>query len=171
MNEPLKQIKLLLLDVDGVLTDGSITYTDAGEQIKTFNSSDGLGIRLLMDAGIQVGIITGRSSGALKHRCRNLNISILHDGTIEKAGAIEDIARQTGIAKENMGFVGDDLLDGPAMKLVGTSFAVANACPEIKECADRVTTACGGHGAVREVCESILKAAGHWPDIINRYLP
>ena len=170
MNEPLKQIKLLLLDVDGVLTDGSITYTDAGEQIKTFNSSDGLGIRLLMDAGIQVGIITGRSSGALKHRCRNLNISILHDGTIEKAGAIEEISRKTGIAKENMGFVGDDLLDGPAMKLVGTSFAVANACREIKECADWVTNAHGGQGAVREVCESILKAAGHWPAILDRYL-
>ncbi len=92
MNQKLADIKLLLLDVDGVLTDGSITYTDSGEQIKTFHSSDGLGLRLLMDAGVQVGIITGRTSKALKHRCANLKISLIFDGIHDKAKVLEDMS-------------------------------------------------------------------------------
>ncbi|MCF8093335.1 MAG: HAD-IIIA family hydrolase, partial [Desulfotignum sp.] len=114
MSSLLKHVALLVLDVDGVLTDGSITYTDAGEQIKTFLSRDGLGLRLLMDNGIQVGIITGRTSGALNHRCRNLGIDLILDGICDKAGAMDQMAARTGIDLSAMAFVGDDLIDLPA---------------------------------------------------------
>ena len=170
MSQTLAGIKLLLLDVDGVLTDGSITYTDSGEQIKTFNSSDGLGLRLLMDAGIQVGIITGRTSTALKHRCDNLKISLLFDGIQDKATVLDDISVSTGIATEQMAYVGDDLIDLPVIKRVGISFCVANACKEVKDHSDIITNACGGHGAVREICEAILKAKGLWESILAQYL-
>lgn len=169
MTRKFADIQLLLLDVDGVMTDGSITYTDSGEQIKTFNSSDGLGLRLLMDSGIQVGIITGRSSAALKHRCNNLNISLLFDGITDKAKALKEISSITGVKKTKMAFVGDDLLDLPVMKRVGVCFSVANAAPEVKEHSDFVTHASGGKGAVREICETILKAKGLWEQIIDRY--
>lgn len=170
MNQKLKQIELLLLDVDGVLTDGTITYTDSGEQIKSFNSSDGLALRLLMDAGIQVGIITGRSSEALKHRCHNLKISLLFEGSIDKAAALKQIASSTGIPTEKMAYVGDDLIDLPVMTRVGVAIAVANACPEVKSHSDVITTASGGKGAVREVCEAILKSKGLWESVLDRFL-
>lgn len=164
------RIKLLLLDVDGVLTDGSITYTDSGEQVKSFNSSDGLGLRLLMDAGIKVGIITGRTSAALKHRCDNLGISLLFDGISDKAAALDKISASTRIQKEDMAFVGDDLIDLPALKRVGFPIAVANACKEVKENACMVTRKKGGIGAVREVCETILKAKDLWQKILDDFL-
>lgn len=170
MTKSLDKIELLLLDVDGVLTDGSITYTDTGDQIKTFNSGDGLGLRLLMDSGVQVGIITGRSSNALKHRCSNLNISLLFDGIRDKRKALEEITNTTGIPTEKTAFAGDDLIDLPVMTAVGLSFAVANACREVKENADYVTQASGGNGAVREICERILKAQGKWQTILDTFL-
>lgn len=166
----LSKIQLLLLDVDGVLTDGTITYTDSGSQIKQFSSRDGLGLRLLMDAGIDVGIITGRKSNALHHRCTDLKITLLFDGIRDKAAALEDICSQTGIKKQNMAFAGDDLIDLPVMKAVGTSFCVADASNDVKNHADIVTRACGGHGAVREICEMILKAKGLWQTILDTYL-
>lgn len=170
MTTPLSDIELLLLDVDGVLTDGSITYSDSGEQIKRFNAKDGLGIRLLMDAGIGVGIITGRKSKALEHRCKNLGIHLLFDGIKNKAEALETICAQTGKNAEKIAFAGDDLIDLPVMKRVGFSFCVCDACPEVKTHADRVTRHKGGKGAVREICESILKSKGLWDAILNRYL-
>lgn len=170
MTTPLADIELLLLDVDGVLTDGSITYSDTGEQIKSFHSCDGLGLRILMDQGIQVGIITGRTSKALKFRCENLKISLLFDGIQDKACAIDEISLTTGIATQKMAYVGDDLIDLPAMKKVGLAISVANACQEVKDRSDIITTCSGGHGAVREICESILKAKGLWQKILSRYL-
>lgn len=170
MKESLAKIKLVLLDVDGVLTDGRITYSDSGEQIKSFNSKDGLGIRLLMDAGIQVGIITGRTSGALRHRCDNLGLTMLFDGIKNKAESIATIAEETGIAPEEMTFVGDDLIDLPAMTRVGFSVAVADAVHEVRCQANHVTQAKGGHGAVREVSELILKSRGLWDAVLDRFL-
>ena len=170
MAKNLNQIRLLLLDVDGVLTDGRITYTDAGEQIKSFNSKDGLGIRLLMNDGVRVGIVTGRTSGALLHRCKNLGIDMIFDGVTDKKAALEEIAARTGIATNQMGFAGDDLIDLPAMVRVGVSFAVADAAEEVKSRADVVTERPGGHGAVREICETILTARGSWEAIISGYV-
>jgi 3-deoxy-D-manno-octulosonate 8-phosphate phosphatase (KDO 8-P phosphatase) len=166
----LNQIQLLLLDVDGVLTDGQITYTDSGEQIKTFNSKDGLGLRLLMDNNIKVGIVTGRKSDALSHRCKNLGIDLVFEGISDKAAAFTKITQLTKIAPENIGFAGDDLIDLPAMTRAGVSFTVPDAPREVKERADMITQAPGGHGAVREICEAILKACGLWDKILNKYL-
>jgi len=170
MASPLAQIKLLVLDVDGVLTDGRIIYTDSGEQIKQFSSRDGLGLRLLMDNGIQVGIITGRISGALTHRCRNLGIDLIFDGIFNKAEALNRMARKTGIDPTRMAFMGDDLIDLPAMARAGVAIAVADAADEVKARADIVTRAAGGHGAVREICDAILKAAGLWENALKPFL-
>lgn len=163
-------IELLLLDVDGVLTDGSITYSDSGEQIKQFNARDGLGLRLLMDAGIKVGIITGRTSGALKHRCKNLGIQLLFDGITDKSDALDTICHQTGIQPKKMAFAGDDLIDLPVMKRVGISFCVSDAADEVQTHADHITDRKGGYGAVREICETILKSKGLWDTILKNYL-
>lgn len=170
MPPSLEQVRLLILDVDGVLTDGRITYADSGEQIKSFLSRDGLGIRLLMDNGIQVGIITGRTSGALIHRCRNLGIDLVFDGILDKAGAMDQVVRLTGIDLSDMMFMGDDLIDLPAMKRAGVSVAVADAAEEVKSRADIITRARGGQGAVREICEAILKAKGLWDKALKPFL-
>ncbi len=171
MKEKLKQIKLLLLDVDGVLTDGAITYTDSGEQIKCFYSKDGLGLRLLMDAGIKVGIVTGRTSKALTHRCRNLGIDLIFDGIKDKSLALDQIVSQTGIPAYHIGFAGDDLIDLPAMSRAGVCFAVADAVEEVRNRADYICRLPGGRGAVREICEAILKACGKWETIVSGFLP
>lgn len=166
----LDQIKLLLLDVDGVLTDGQIIYTDSGEQIKSFSSKDGLGLRLLMDNNIRVGIVTGRKSTALGHRLQNLGIDLVFDGIRDKAVAFDKIVEQTGVAARHIAFVGDDLIDLPAMIRAGVSFTVPDAPQEVKHHANLVTLARGGHGAVREICETILKAQGLWEKLLNKYL-
>jgi 3-deoxy-D-manno-octulosonate 8-phosphate phosphatase (KDO 8-P phosphatase) len=170
MTALLKQVKLLVLDVDGVLTDGRIIYTDSGEQIKQFSSRDGLGLRLLMDNGILVGIITGRISGALTHRCRNLGIDLIFDGIFNKAEALDRMARKTGIDPSAMAFMGDDLIDLPAMARAGVAIAVADAADEVKARADIITRASGGKGAVREICDAILKAAGLWDNALKPFL-
>lgn len=170
MSPSLEHVRLLILDVDGVLTDGRITYADSGEQIKSFLSRDGLGLRLLMDNGIQVGIITGRTSGALTHRCRNLGIDLVFDGIFDKAGAMDQVVRRTGIDLSDMVFMGDDLIDLPAMKRAGISVAVADAAEEVKSRADIITRARGGQGAVREICEAILKAKGLWDKALKPFL-
>jgi 3-deoxy-D-manno-octulosonate 8-phosphate phosphatase (KDO 8-P phosphatase) len=170
MSSSLEHVALLVLDVDGVLTDGKITYTDSGEQIKSFLSRDGLGLRLLMDAGIQVGIITGRTSGALAHRCRNLGIDLVFDGIRDKADAMAQMAVHTGIDLSAMAFVGDDLIDLPAMNRAGVAVAVADATDEVKARADIITRAKGGQGAVREICEAILKAKGLWEQALKPFL-
>ena len=164
----LKQIRLVLLDVDGVLTAGEIIYSDSGEQIKIFDVKDGLGIRLLKEAGIQVGIVTGRRGKALQHRCDNLGIELIFDGIRDKDKALDDIHSETGIPIEAMAFVGDDLPDLPAMKKVGLAVAVGDANPLILEHAHMITNAPGGKGAVREVIEAILKAQGLWDSLIER---
>ncbi|MCK5686451.1 HAD-IIIA family hydrolase [bacterium] len=170
MKNKLANIELLLLDVDGVLTDGGIIYSDSGEQIKKFNAKDGLGIKLLMEAGVKVGIISGLSSNALKHRCNKLGITLLFTDIKDKAKALDSILTKTGINAEKMAFVGDDLIDLPVIKRVGVSFCVSDASCDIKKHCDIITDLKGGHGAVREVCEQILKAKGLWEDILNKYL-
>jgi 3-deoxy-D-manno-octulosonate 8-phosphate phosphatase (KDO 8-P phosphatase) len=165
----LRRIQLLLLDVDGVLTDGSIIYNDDGSETKIFNARDGLGLKLVMSAGIKVGIVTMRSSQALRRRCANLGIDLLFDGVEDKAQILEEIAAQTGIATENTAFVGDDLPDLSIMQHAGLSIAVADAHEIVRQKADWTTRARGGRGAVREVCEALLTAKGHWDEIAARY--
>jgi 3-deoxy-D-manno-octulosonate 8-phosphate phosphatase (KDO 8-P phosphatase) len=170
MNEnKLNKIKLLLLDVDGVLTDGSIIYDDSGQEIKVFNVKDGLGIRLLIEAGIKVGIITGRKSEALKHRCENLGIDHIFQGVRDKSSLLDLIFKQTGSTSDETAFIGDDLLDLSIMNLVGTPIAVSDAHDSVIKKASIVTKAKGGKGAVREISEAILKAKGQWEIILKRY--
>jgi len=166
----LERIKLLILDIDGVLTDGGIVYNDTGVETKEFNVKDGLGIRLLMEAGIDLCIITGRRSGALRHRCKNLGIDLIFDGIDNKAAVFDLVLDRTGAAAEETAFIGDDLPDIALMKRVGLAIAVADAHPIVLENADMVTSANGGKGAVREACEVILKAQGLWENILERYV-
>ena len=164
----IKQIKMVLLDVDGVLTRGDIIYSDSGEQIKIFNVRDGVGIRMLKEAGIKVGIITGRKGQALHHRCVNLGIDLIFDGIRHKSKVLDEIAARTGISKDAMAFVGDDLPDLPVMKQVGLAVAVSDALEIVRRQAHLTTSARGGYGAVREISETILKAQGLWDELISR---
>lgn len=164
--DKLKAIRLVLLDVDGVLTEGRIVYTDGGEEVKSFSVRDGYGIRLLLDAGIRVGIVTGRRSAALRHRCRDLGIEMIYEGARHKARLLEAIMADTGLAASAIAFVGDDLPDLPIMNRVGCAVAVADAHDTLTRGADMVTTAPGGRGAVRELAEALLKAQGKWDGII-----
>jgi 3-deoxy-D-manno-octulosonate 8-phosphate phosphatase (KDO 8-P phosphatase) len=166
----LKSIKLLLLDVDGVLTDGGIVYNDNGTESKVFDVKDGLGIKLLMETGIQLGIITGRRSNALFNRCRDLGIDLIYDGVANKADALDRVLERTGFSAEEIACIGDDLPDLALMKRAGFSIAVADAHVALREIADMITSAKGGCGAVREVCEAILKAKGLWKSILERFL-
>ena len=168
VEDRLKSIKMVLLDVDGVLTTGDIIYNDKGEQTKIFNVKDGVGIRLLKEAGIKVAIITGRKGQALHHRCVNLGIDMVFDGIRHKDQALETVAARTGIAEEAMAYVGDDLPDLPIMKRVGLSVAVADSHELLRRQAHVTTHARGGKGAVREISEIILKAQGLWDDLIGR---
>lgn len=166
----LKRIKLLICDVDGVLTDGTIIYNDNGSETKIFNVRDGLGIRLLMEAGIAFYIVTGRRSGALYSRCKNLGIDHIFDGVKDKAAVFDRILDQSGLAGSDVACIGDDLPDLPLMKKVGLSIAVGDAHEMVIKHADMVTSAVGGKGAVREVCEAILKAQGIWWSLVERFL-
>jgi 3-deoxy-D-manno-octulosonate 8-phosphate phosphatase (KDO 8-P phosphatase) len=163
-------IRLLLLDVDGVLTDGRIVYGANGEEVKSFSVRDGLGLRLLMNHGIRVGIVTGRQSKALRQRCRDLKIEMVYDGTRDKGEVIARIIEETGIAAEEIAFVGDDLIDLPAMVRVGLPLAVSDAHEEVVRVATWTSSAPGGNGAVREICEKLLKNSGAWDKILEAYL-
>ncbi len=163
----LSRIKLLLLDVDGVLTSGHIIYSNAGMETKAFHAKDGLGIKLLMNAGIDIGIVTGRSSEALFQRCNDLGIKLIFDGIKEKGAVLDTILSRTGLLAEQVAFMGDDLPDISLLKKVGVSIAVADAHESVKKSVDIITHKKGGDGAVREVCEMMLKANGLWDNIIE----
>jgi len=167
--DKLKKIKLLLLDVDGVLTNGGIIYNDSDAETKVFNVKDGLGIKLLMEAGIHLGIITGRRSNALYSRCKDLGINHIYDGVDNKIDVLDELLDQSGVSAEEVAFIGDDLPDLCLMKAIGLPIAVSDAHKTILDNAAMVTSAKGGHGAVREACEAILKAKGLWEDILERF--
>jgi len=169
VSNKLKDIKLLILDVDGVLTDGSIIYDNNGVETKVFSVKDGLGIRLLMEAGINLCIATGRSSSALNYRCENLGIVHIFDGVSDKSAILDLILDRVGVSAHEVAFIGDDLPDLALMQMVGLSIAVADAHKTVLENADMVTSAKGGAGAVREACEAILKAQGLWENILESF--
>ena len=158
--ERAKNIRLALFDVDGVLTDGNIHVDANGEEIKTFNTHDGHGIRLLQHYGIQVGIITGRTSKALEHRMRDLDVAHVYQGVIDKHSVYTNLLKELNLSNEQTSFVGDDIVDLQIMSQCGLSIAVANAHYYVKQHSHWQTTAHGGHGAVREVCELLLESQG-----------
>jgi 3-deoxy-D-manno-octulosonate 8-phosphate phosphatase (KDO 8-P phosphatase) len=163
------RIRLVALDVDGVLTDGSITLTDSGEQIKTFHVRDGTGIKYLIRAGLQVALITGRSSRCVEYRAAELGVEYVFQGAKVKLEPYEALLEMSGLSDAQVACVGDDLPDLPLLRRCGLAVAVADAAEEVKAAADVVTAAAGGRGAAREVAELILKAQGKWDTILRRY--
>ncbi|MDG2422233.1 MAG: 3-deoxy-manno-octulosonate-8-phosphatase KdsC [Gammaproteobacteria bacterium] len=152
------KINLLVLDVDGVLTDGRLYFSNAGEELKTFHTLDGHGIKMLQKSAIEVAIITGRSSTILERRASDLGIKILYQGREDKLTALNEILEDQIYTTKEVAYAGDDLPDLAPIKAVGLSFSVPNGHPEIKSAAHAITTAKGGLGAVREISDFILKA-------------
>ena len=165
-----KAIKLLICDVDGVMTDGSLYYDDNGYEFKAFNSLDGHGIKMLKSTGVDLAIITGRTSNIVIHRMKNLGIETIYQGQENKLEAYQLILNDTGLAPEEIAYIGDDVVDLPVMMKVGFSIAVAESHAFVMEHADWVTTRTGGHGAVRDTCEFIMDAQGNLDNLLQSYL-
>ncbi len=165
----LKKIKLLLLDVDGVLTDGKIIMDSDGREMKNFNVRDGHGLVMLQRHGIAAGILTGRTSTVVEHRARELKITEVYQGALNKKEVFQIILEKNHLIPEQVAFVGDDIVDIPVLRSVGFSVAVADALDLVKRSVDYITVNCGGAGAVREVCEMLLQAQGYWPEVARRY--
>lgn len=162
-------IELILSDVDGVLTEGSIIFDNEGVEMKRFHIRDGLGIKLWRRAGGKFGILTGRNSHIVNVRAAELGIDLVRQGTEQKQPATREIMAQLGLRPEQVCYIGDDLPDLPPMQAVGLAVAVADASNEVREAADYVTKLPGGRGAVRETIEMILKAQRRWDDLIRTY--
>jgi len=165
-----RSIRMVIFDVDGVLTDGSITLDDAGIEAKSFSVLDGTGIKYLLLMGIKVAFLTGRQSVAVALRARELGVDDVHQGAKEKLEAYYRIVEKHGLRDEEVCYVGDDLPDIPVLRRVGLPVAVADARDEVKRLCRYVTAAPGGRGAGREVAENILKEQGKWESVLARYL-
>lgn len=163
------KIKLLLLDVDGILTDGRIIYDNNGIESKAFHVRDGHGLKMLQRAGFMVGIITGRESNVVTHRAKELGIELVYQGAKNKMIPYEEILEKTGLDDEQVAYVGDDLVDLPILRRVGCSFTVADGVTDIKPYVDYIMTLAGGYGAVREICDMLLRQSGKWDETTARY--
>jgi 3-deoxy-D-manno-octulosonate 8-phosphate phosphatase (KDO 8-P phosphatase) len=156
------RIKLLLLDVDGVLTDGRIIVDDRGVETKQFHVRDGQGISLLLRSGIEVGFITGRSSKVVRHRAKELGVRLVYQGVDDKLGAYREIKGKSRLSDDQIAYVGDDIVDLPVLKRAGLAISVADGWPGLIASVDLVTQAEGGRGAVREIAEMLLQAQDRW---------
>lgn len=164
-----KKVKVLLLDVDGVLTDGRIVYDSRGRDMKFFDVHDGLGVYLLKRAGIPAILVTAKGSRTIKHRAKDMRIAAVFENVFPKSLVLDKVFKRYQVAPAEVCFVGDDLVDLSIMKRVGFAVAVANAAKEIKEVSSYITQKKGGRGAVREVVELILKAQGKWHEALQVY--
>ncbi len=169
LREKAKKIKLLMLDVDGVLTDGRIIYDSAGRDMKFFDVHDGLGVYLLKKAGIPTILVTAKGSRTIKPRARDMRVEEVFEDISPKTAILDKILKKYKLTTAGICFVGDDLVDLGLMKNVGFPIAVFNAAPEIKQIASYITLKHGGRGAVREVAELILKAQGKWEELVGLY--
>lgn len=167
MTVPSPRIRLFVMDVDGTLTDGTITYTADGVELKSFHARDGAGIKLLPQVGIVPAIVSGRASAATQRRAAELGIHTVHEGVGDKLPVVDRIREERGLSWDEVAFVGDDLTDIPPMRNAGFSAAPADAAPEVKKIATYVCTASGGRGAVREAIESLLRAQGDWDSVLR----
>lgn len=167
MEEKAAGIKLLFLDVDGVMTDGCITINAQGEEIKTFDVKDGQGLKMLGSSGIEVAIVSGRKSAVLEHRAKDLGIDCLNQGVEDKKALCRQLIKEKGLTKEQVGSMGDDLPDLAMFEESGLCIAVADAVMEVRGAADFITRSKGGRGAVREVCEWLLKCQGKWNNALK----
>lgn len=168
--ERARQIRLMIFDVDGVLTDGSLHFGPDGEAIKTFNVLDGHGIKLLMQAGVETAIISARQSPIITRRAADLGIPYVQQGVEGKLAAFERLLAQTGLNADSCGYVGDDIIDLPILTRAGLAFSVPNCHPEVRSRVHYVTQAGGGRGAAREICDLILRARGDYDDILAPFL-
>lgn len=166
--EKAKDIKLVILDVDGVMTDGRIVIDDNGVESRNFDIKDGMGVVVMMMSGVEVAIITSKKSGAVRHRAEELKIKRFHEGIKKKTEPYEEMLKEMGITDAQVAYVGDDLVDLSMMKRVGLPIAVGDAVEDVKKHATYVTKARGGYGAVREVAEMILKAQDKWDKILSK---
>ncbi len=169
LRDRIARVKLMIFDVDGVLTDGRVIYLDNGTEMKEFDVQDGHGIKLLQRAGLEVALITGRACPAVEHRARGLGIQRVHQGIKVKLETYRQLLADTGYAEHETGYMGDDLIDIPVMRRAGFSVAVPNASPHVLPYAHYITQASGGRGAAREVCEMILKAKDLWDSVTSHY--
>jgi 3-deoxy-D-manno-octulosonate 8-phosphate phosphatase (KDO 8-P phosphatase) len=168
---PIDTVKLVVFDIDGVLTDGSIIWQySAGWNAKVFDVKDGFGILLLLKAGLEVAFISGRQSIAVEHRAKDLGVKHVVQGADDKLAALREVMLKTGVREDEIAFVGDDLNDLPVLRRVGFACAPADAVSEVKQVAELVTRAPGGKGCAREVAEKILKAQDRWAGIVEKYL-
>jgi len=168
--EKAKSIRVMIFDVDGVFTDGTLYLTDGNEEIKAFNSRDGHGMKMLSASGVELAIISARESRCVRLRAENLNISLLYQGEENKLKAFESLVTKLGLDMSSCAYVGDDLIDLPVMTCCGLSICVPSAPALVKKHAHYVTNSEGGHGAVREVCEMIMLAQGTLDDQLEKYL-
>ena len=164
-------IELLVLDVDGVLTDGQVIYAGADTEVKAFNVRDGLALAVWQRAGKRAAVISGRESVAVARRAAELGLAAVLQGTADKLAALGQVLTATGVAPVQVAAVGDDLPDLPVLKKVGLALAVADACPEVRQAAHYVTHLPGGRGAVREVIELVLHCQGRWQQVVEHYQP
>ncbi len=163
-------VKAIIFDVDGVLTDGGLYRSDDGQEIKRFHATDGLGMRMLANAGVEIAIITGRTSDVVSHRCRELQIEHVYQGQKDKLGAFEALCQKLDLPPSEFAYMGDDIIDLPVMKRVGLALTVPHACDEISAISHWTSVRQGGHGAAREACELLLKAKGLYGQAVSRYL-
>jgi len=164
-----RMVRLLILDVDGVLTDGRIVIDDRGRESKFFDVKDGHGLRLIMRADVEIVLLSGRESEATRHQARELGIAEVYQNIHKKMDVYKQILKEHGLDDRDVGYVGDDVIDLPLLKRAGFSAAVADASEEIKPFVDYVAMKEGGRGAVREIIEFILKAQGRWEEVTARY--
>ena len=169
LRQKARKIKFLLLDVDGVFTDGVIVIDERGVESKRFDVRDGQGIALLKRAGVEVGFVSGRSSGAVRQRAAELGIKLVYQGIQNKAEIYQRIKKRTGFRDEHIAYAGDDIVDLPFLRAVGLAITVRDGWPGIRPMVDYVTEAEGGRGAVREISELILMAQNRWKDLIDKY--
>ncbi|MCA1804167.1 MAG: 3-deoxy-manno-octulosonate-8-phosphatase KdsC [Xanthomonadaceae bacterium] len=168
--EKAARIRLLIFDVDGVLTDGSLFLGDDGQEYKAFHSRDGHGIKMLLSHGMEVAIITGRTSEVVKHRMANLGVSRLYQGQHDKTEAFRELLAEMDLSADQVAYVGDDVVDLPVMRQVGLAIAVQDAHPLVKKHAHWQTPSGGGRGAGRDVCEMLLEAMGKLDEEMAKYL-
>lgn len=169
MRDVLKNIKLLLLDVDGVMTDGRIIFDSQGQETKAFDVKDGHGLKLIQRAGIEVGIITGRQSTIVSRRAEELGIEIVYQNVKDKLLPFREILAARQLDPSEVAYVGDDVVDLPVLRQVGFAATVADAIPEVMPFVDYVAERPGGRGAVREICDYLLKESGRWDGVTSRY--
>ena len=167
--EKIRKLKVLILDVDGVLTDGRIIISDDGQETKCFHVRDGHGLKMIQRAGIEVIFLTGRKSRVVEHRALELGIKKVHQGVRDKLSVFNEILASEGLIPEQVAYAGDDIVDLPVLSRAGFSITVSDAHDEVLKAVDLVTKNPGGRGAIREVCETILKTQGKWEELMGRY--